>query len=110
MNIPLPVIVHFSQGPVHGEVWDIGAGGAFILCERKPATGEKVAIIFASREGDDFVTIEGTVVRSTNDQISRGILGKQVGITTFIIPRQRDRLNPFFHVKFENLVNRDIEE
>jgi hypothetical protein len=54
---------------VNGEIWDIGPGGAFILCERKPALAERVGIIFTSGQSDDSVTIEGRVVRSTTEGV-----------------------------------------
>ena len=69
VNVPLPVILHTSQGPVNGEIWDIGPGGAFILCERKPGIEETVVIVFAGGQGDDSVTIEGRMVRSTEEGI-----------------------------------------
>jgi PilZ domain len=65
VNSPLSVVLHTSQGPVNGEIWDIGPGGAFILCEWKPDIAETVGIIFAGGQSDDSVTIEGRVVRST---------------------------------------------
>jgi c-di-GMP-binding flagellar brake protein YcgR len=69
VNVPLPVVLHTSQGPVNGEIWDIGPGGAFILCERKPGIDETVVIVFAGGQGDDSVTIEGRMVRSTEEGI-----------------------------------------
>jgi hypothetical protein len=54
---------------VHGEIWDIGPGGAFILCERNPGIDEKVGIVFAGGQSGDSVTIEGRVVRSTTDGV-----------------------------------------
>ena len=69
VNSPLSVVLQTSQGPVNGEIWDIGPGGAFILCERKPALAERVGIIFTSGQSDDSVTIEGRVVRSTTEGV-----------------------------------------
>lgn len=69
VNVPLSVVVHTSQGPVNGEIWDIGPGGAFILCERKPAIQETVLIILPAGQSHDSVTIEGSVVRSTKEGI-----------------------------------------
>jgi hypothetical protein len=65
VNSPLSVVLHTSQGPVNGEIWDIGPGGAFILCEWKPVIEETVGIFFGGGQSDDSVTIKGRVVRST---------------------------------------------
>lgn len=69
VNVPLSVVVHTSQGPVNGETWDIGPGGAFILCERKPAIEDTVLIILPGGQSHDSVTIESRVVRSTKEGI-----------------------------------------
>jgi len=69
VNVPLPVVLHTSQGPVDGEIWDMGPGGAFILCERKPGVEETVVLVFAGGQGDGAVTIKGRMVRSTKEGI-----------------------------------------
>ena len=69
VNVPLPVVLHTSQGPVNGEIWDIGPGGAFILCEPKPGIEETVVLVFVGGQGHDSVTIKSRMVRSTKEGI-----------------------------------------
>ena len=69
VNSPLSIVLHTSEGPVNGEIWDIGPGGAFILCERQPAIEESVGIIFAGGQSADSVTIKGRVVRLTGEGV-----------------------------------------
>ena len=69
VNSPLAVVLHTSEGQVGGEIWDIGPGGAFILCEWKPGVAETVGIIFTGDESDDSFTITGRVVRSTAEGV-----------------------------------------
>jgi len=69
VNVPLAVVLHTSQGLVRGEIWDIGPGGAFILCEPVPGIEETVILVFVGRHFDDSVTIKARTVRSTKEGI-----------------------------------------
>ncbi|HVO82815.1 MAG TPA: PilZ domain-containing protein [Syntrophobacteria bacterium] len=84
VNVPLSVVLHTSLGPVNGEIWDVGPGGAFILCEGKPAIGETVGIVFTGGQIDDSVTIKGSVVRSTMEGVGVQFVGLSDGEQRFL--------------------------
>ena len=100
VNVPLPVVLDTSQGPVNGEIWDIGPGGAFILCERKPGIEETVVLVFAGGQGDDSVTIEGRIVRSTEEGIGVQFLELSEGERRFLNQVVTDLLRVEFGDRF----------
>jgi PilZ domain len=65
----MSVVLHTSEGLVNGDIWDIGPGGVFILCERQPAGEERVGITLTGGQSAESVTIEGRVVRSTAEGV-----------------------------------------